>query len=178
MYHKYTLGLETPENNLVKVCYGTINSYSCGINVHVYTLWPFGFRIHVYKLMFSVFFFFFFCPHLLILGDNFYCYEQCIHCAYTVHVLKNIKNRSHDTIYTFKYYFATVFSVFSFQFSATISLIKTHPLLYISSMLLLTIGHFNSFLSICITEDILMFSMILMRETFNEEVWKNNRIFF
>ena len=34
-------------------------------------------------------------------------------CAYTVHVLKNIKNRSHDTIYTFKYYFATVFSIFS-----------------------------------------------------------------
>ena len=37
--------------------------------------------------------------------------------AYTIHVLKNIKNESHDTIYTFKYYFATVFSVFSFQFS-------------------------------------------------------------
>ena len=36
--------------------------------------------------------------------------------AYTVHVLKNIKNETHDTIYTFKYYFATVFSVFSFQF--------------------------------------------------------------
>ena len=123
-----------------------------------------------YMFISSRFLSFFFFPHLLILGDNFYCYEQCIHCAYTVHVLKNIKNRSHDTIYTFKYYFATVFSVFSFQFSATISLIKTHPLLYISSMLLLTIGHFNSFLSICITEDILMFSMILMRETFNEEV--------
>ena len=39
------------------------------------------------------------------------------HCAYTVHVLKNIKNGSHDTIYTFKNYFAAVFSVFSFQFS-------------------------------------------------------------
>ena len=88
MYHKYTLGIETPKNNIVKVCYGTINSYSYGINVHVDTL------------------------------------------------------------------------------------------LYISSMLLLTIGHFNSFLSICITEDILMFSMILIRETFNEEVWKSNRIFF
>ena len=43
----------------------------------------------------------------------------------TVHVLKNIKNESHDTIYTFKNYFATVFSVFSFQFSATISSIQT-----------------------------------------------------
>ena len=27
-----------------------------------------------------------------------------------------IKNRSHDTIYTFKNYFTTVFSVFNFQF--------------------------------------------------------------
>ena len=43
------------------------------------------------------------------------------YCAYTVHILKNIKNESHNTIYTFKYYFTTVFLVFSFQFSATIS---------------------------------------------------------
>ena len=33
----------------------------------------------------------------------------------TVHVLKNIKNESHDTIHTFKNYFATVFLVFSFN---------------------------------------------------------------
>ena len=44
-------------------------------------------------------------------------YTLFTHCAHTVHVLKNIKNGSHNTIYTFKYYFATVFSVFSFQFS-------------------------------------------------------------
>ena len=36
-----------------------------------------------------------------------------MHCAYTVHILKNIKNGSHDTIYIFKNYFVTVFSVFS-----------------------------------------------------------------
>ena len=35
------------------------------------------------------------------------------HCAYSVHVLKNIKNESHNTIYPFKNYFATMFSVFS-----------------------------------------------------------------
>ena len=37
------------------------------------------------------------------------------YCAYTVYVLKNIKNGSYDTIYIFKNYFATVFqfSVFS-----------------------------------------------------------------
>ena len=33
----------------------------------------------------------------------------------TIHVLKNIKNVSCDTIHTFKNYFATVFSVFSFS---------------------------------------------------------------
>ena len=33
----------------------------------------------------------------------------------TVHVLKNIKNESHGTFYTFKNYFATVFSIFSFS---------------------------------------------------------------
>ena len=41
------------------------------------------------------------------------------HCSWDPQPLysKNIKNRSHDTIYTFKNYFATVFSVsvFSFQ---------------------------------------------------------------
>ena len=42
---------------------------------------------------------------------------------------KNIKNGSHGTIHTFKFYFATVFSVFSFLFSvsAKISLIQTDP---------------------------------------------------
>ena len=33
----------------------------------------------------------------------------------TVHALKNIKNGSHSTIHTFKNYFATVLSVFSFS---------------------------------------------------------------
>ena len=50
------------------------------------TMKAFGLRVHVYKFTFSAFFFFFF-SHLLTLGDNFYCYEQCIHCSYTVHTL-------------------------------------------------------------------------------------------
>ena len=37
------------------------------------------------------------------------------HCNNTVHAFKNIKNRSHDTIYTFKNYFATIFFVFNFS---------------------------------------------------------------
>ena len=78
---------------------------------------------------FSAFFFFlpafvYFWRQILLLLT---VYALFTHCAYTVHVLKNIKNGSHDTIYTFKYYFATVFSVFSFQFSTTISSIQTHP---------------------------------------------------
>ena len=63
-----------------------------------------------------------------------------VHCAMTkitvyalfisVHALKNIKNGSHGTNHTFKNYFATVFSVFSFQFlvSTTISSIQTDPI--------------------------------------------------
>ena len=38
-----------------------------------------------------------------------------MHCSSTVHVFKNIKNGSHDTIHTFKNYFATVFLIFSFS---------------------------------------------------------------
>ena len=90
----------------------------------------FGLRVHVYKFTFSVFFFFF-SSAFVNFGRQFLLlwtvYTLFTHCAYTVHVLKNIKNRSHDTIYTFKYYFATVFSVFSFQFSAIISSIQTPP---------------------------------------------------
>ena len=52
-----------------------------------------------------------------------HCLALFMHCLH----IKNIKNGSHDTIYTFKNYFATVFSVFSFQFSATISSIQTDP---------------------------------------------------
>ena len=67
------------------------------------------------------FFFFFFCFHafkegqILLFRDNFYCLYTVL-SLFIVYTLKNIKNRSHDTIYTFKNYFATVFSVFSFQF--------------------------------------------------------------
>ena len=87
----------------------------------------------VYVSKFNVFpsFFFFFLPAFVDFGRQYLLlwtvYTLFTHCAYTVHILKNIKNGFHDTIYTFKNYFATVFSVFSFQFSATISSIQTHP---------------------------------------------------
>ena len=67
----------------------------------------------------SRFLLFFFLPAFVGFGGQILLlwtvYALFTHCAYTVHVLKNIKNGSHDTIYTFKNYFATVFSVFSFQ---------------------------------------------------------------
>ena len=44
------------------------------------------------------------------------------YCACTVHVFKNIKNWSYGTIHTFKNYFATVFLVFRFQFSVSITI--------------------------------------------------------
>ena len=52
-------------------------------------------------------------------GNNYHCSSTIavliMYCSSTVHVFKNIKNGSHDTIHTFKNYFATVFSVFSFS---------------------------------------------------------------
>ena len=50
-----------------------------------------------------------------------FCSEQCIYALFTdpqISFFINffIKNGSHITIHTFKNYFATVFSVFSFQF--------------------------------------------------------------
>ena len=44
--------------------------------------------------------------------------------GFTVHVFKNIKNESHDTIHTFKNYFGIVFSIFSFSKN---KLIQTDP---------------------------------------------------
>ena len=38
-----------------------------------------------------------------------------MHCSITVYVFKNIKNGFYGIIYTFKNYFATLFSVFSFS---------------------------------------------------------------
>ena len=49
--------------------------------------------------------------------DLLFIHYSCTvyHYSRTVHVLKNIKNGSHGTIYVFKNYFATVLSVFSFS---------------------------------------------------------------
>ena len=60
----------------------------------------------------SFFFFFFFSCAWTVQGTKKHClpivHELFIYCLHTIH-------RSHDTIHTFKNYFATVFSVFSFS---------------------------------------------------------------
>ena len=73
-------------------------------------------------VMFSCFMFCFLFYFSLRVNSNLtwvHCAETkiTIHALFiTVHALKNIKNGSHNTIHTFKNYFATVLSVFNFQF--------------------------------------------------------------
>ena len=71
-------------------------------------------------LCFFVCFFFFLLPAYVDFGGQklLFCTVATLfmYCSDTVHALKNIKNGSHGTFHTFKNYFATVFSVFSFQF--------------------------------------------------------------
>ena len=97
------------------------------------------------KLRFSFFFFFF--PFFLTsrvpgtISTIAHCSSTVAAFFITVHALKNIKNGSHDTIHTFKNYFATVLSVFSFQFSVSVTLssIQTAPIWMVGSPPLLTI---------------------------------------
>ena len=90
----------------------------CRLHIFIFqtmTQWPFAYCVHVFIFTFSAFFFFL--PAFVDFGGQILLlwtvYALFTHCAYTIHVLKNIKNGSHDTIYTFKNYFAIVFSVFS-----------------------------------------------------------------
>ena len=65
-------------------------------------------------------FFFFFLFFSAAMVDRSSVNSAFVHCSRTSQTLLFInffiKNGSHSTIYTFKNYFATVFSVFSFQF--------------------------------------------------------------
>ena len=70
--------------------------------------------------LFHVFFFFLYVNSNLTwvhcTGDKNHYSCTVYHCSCTIHVLKNIKNGSYGTIYTFKNYFTIILSVFSFQF--------------------------------------------------------------
>ena len=76
-------------------------------------------HVYVSSPSFPLFFFFFFFQPAIV---DFVNCEQCICVLFTVSqitLFSNffIKNGSHNTIYTFKNYFATVFSVSVFSFS-------------------------------------------------------------
>ena len=89
------------------------------------TTWPFAFglwRLYVFHFTFPFFHFFFFSARMnsncTVHAHGFTVQEtKCIvHCTQNHFVQKtNIKNRYHGTIHSFKNYFVTVFSVFSFQ---------------------------------------------------------------
>ena len=94
------------------------------------TLCLLRFKFPTFSLLFFFFFFHAFPPtsgtvHVRYMNSsrNFwpvFC-EQCIRALFTdpqisFFIKFFIKNGSHSTIHTFKNYFATVFSVFSFQF--------------------------------------------------------------
>ena len=97
------------------------------LNYHLnYLAWVWIQRLLNPASTFLPFSFFFFSAFTRLRRDRFYCSERqfllfiyCFvtvhHCSSTVHTLKNIKNGSHNTIYTFKNYFTTVFLVFSFS---------------------------------------------------------------
>ena len=75
------------------------------------------------RVMFPLFPFFFSCAWTVI-SHGFTVQETkfTVHALFitvhsTIHTLKNIKNESYGTIHIFKNYFATVLSVFNFQFS-------------------------------------------------------------
>ena len=73
---------------------------------------PFGFSVFRWIQSYVFPFFFFFFPQTSRVPGTT---SNVVALFITVHVLKNIKNGFHDTIHTFKNYFATVLSVFSFS---------------------------------------------------------------
>ena len=97
-----------------------ISNYDqCSIIWHYVTVWITLILASTFPKLHFSFFFFFFCSAAIV---DFVNCEQCIHALFTVPqitLFNNffIKNGSHSTIYTFKNYFATVFSVSIFSFS-------------------------------------------------------------
>ena len=75
---------------------------------------------HILHQRFSFYFYFLFFINAWIVTHTVHthCAGDIVHCSWDPHHFiqeKKIKNGSHGTIYTFKNYFVTVFSIFSFQ---------------------------------------------------------------
>ena len=84
----------------------------------VVTLVPVWFqRLNVCVFIFGVFLFFFFSPHLLTFQrqNSLFMNSACTVLTHYTCIIHAFKNGSHGIIHTFKNYFSTVFSVFSFQ---------------------------------------------------------------
>ena len=98
------------------------SQYTC----HIVTVWMALIPASTFWSCVFLFFFSFFFQFVIV---DFVNCEQCIYVRFTVPqitLFSNffIKNGSHNTIYTFKNYFVTVFSV---SVSAKISSIQTQP---------------------------------------------------
>ena len=121
--HQLLLWLSQPWQWLMLFTYLSMYLSLCLANFHyetslILTMVEFGFGLYcVHVCLQRVSGFFFFGSRTCWLFHN----KQYIHALYTdpqITLFSNffIKNRSHGSIHTFKNYFATVFSVFSFQF--------------------------------------------------------------
>ena len=103
------LGMEASICKMINSCNSHhISSYHTSLD-HLVPVW---FQLRHPHFAFSVFFFFFFSCTWTVKSHDFTVYETkkilFMHYLYTVH-------RSHNTIYIFKNYFATIFSVFNFS---------------------------------------------------------------
>ena len=90
-------------------------------SIQMLTKYPFGYNSHIQCLCFTLFFFFFSFLRKAFLGFPMGPVHGSRDPQTSFFNKTFIKNGPHNTIYTFKNYFATVFSVFS-----KISGIQTH----------------------------------------------------
>ena len=97
--------------------------------IQTYTKWVFGSTLSCVSRLCFPFLFFFIIHAQQLLGDStLFMHYSLLFVHYSLLFVqcsswkKNIKNRSHDTIHTFKNYFAKVFSVLT-----KISCIQTDP---------------------------------------------------
>ena len=107
-------------NQLPNIYKSMVLNFIHAEHIHIVTVWIQIISASTFfELRFSLFFFFFFGSAAIV---DFVNCKQCIRALFTVPQITLfshffIKNGSHSTIYIFKNYFATVFSVSVFSFS-------------------------------------------------------------
>ena len=104
-------------------------------NAHLVSVWI-HVHVHVFSSSaFSAFFFLIFFIFVLAVVVDQFSHEQCTRILFMdpqISLFNNffIKNWSHSTIHTFKNYFATIFSVFNYQFQQN-KFYSKRPLVFI-----------------------------------------------